>query len=169
MDTKFFPCENFEGTFWSHLPPSNLKKEKQELSVKVGCQREPFKAIWRPTSERILPGENLSEWPEITRALRNWPKYFKNHRAENPPKISRGLQQPIVDSFKSASYCCGLRLIQVYPKPWYRELDLKHGLLGAIRIAKLRIHENRTFCWQSLAFVINWRVVTYNRIYLGYL
>ena len=23
--------------------------------------------------------------------LRNWPKYFKNHRAENPRKISRGV------------------------------------------------------------------------------
>ena len=45
----------------------------------------------RPTSERILPGENLSERPEIARALGNWPKYFKNHRAENPRKISRGL------------------------------------------------------------------------------
>ena len=46
---------------------------------------------WPPTSECILPGENLSEWPEIARALRNWPKFFKNHRAENPRKISRGL------------------------------------------------------------------------------
>ena len=47
-----------------------------------------------PTSEHIVPGENLSEWPEIARALGNWPKYFKNHRAENPRKISRGLVDP---------------------------------------------------------------------------
>ena len=91
MDTKFFPCENFEGTFWSHLPPSNLKKEKQELSVKVGCQREPFKAIWRPTSERILPGEIISEWPEIAKALRLWPEFFKKYWDQNLQNISCGL------------------------------------------------------------------------------
>ena len=45
----------------------------------------------RPTSEPFGPGENLSKWPEIARALRNWPKHFKNHRAENPRKISRDL------------------------------------------------------------------------------
>ena len=27
---------------------------------------------------------------------RNWPKYFKNQRAENPPKISRGLVQAFI-------------------------------------------------------------------------
>ena len=46
-----------------------------------------------PTLGPFWPGENLSEWPEIARALRNWPKFFKNHRAENSRKISRGLIQ----------------------------------------------------------------------------
>ena len=44
-----------------------------------------------PTLEPFGPGENLSEWPEIARALTNWPKIYKNHCAENPQKISRGL------------------------------------------------------------------------------
>ena len=57
----------------------------------VGGPRVSHSPSGRPTSDRILPGENLSEWPEIARALRNWPKYFKNHGAENPWKISRGL------------------------------------------------------------------------------
>ena len=62
-----------------------------KIRSEVGGPGGLFKAIGWPTSERILPGENLSEWPEIARALGNWPKYFKNHRAENPRKISRGL------------------------------------------------------------------------------
>ena len=62
-----------------------------KIRSEVGRPEGLFKAIGWPTSECILPGENLSEWPEIARALGNWPKYFKNHRAENPRKISRGL------------------------------------------------------------------------------
>ena len=57
----------------------------------VGRPEGLWLTLGPPTLERILPGENLSEWPEIARALRNWPKYFKNHRAENPRKNSRGL------------------------------------------------------------------------------
>ena len=44
-----------------------------------------------PTSEPFGPGEISTEGPEIARALRNWHKYFKNHKAENPQSISRGL------------------------------------------------------------------------------
>ena len=44
-----------------------------------------------PTSERIWPGEISTEGPEIARALGKWPKFFKNHCAENPQKFSRGL------------------------------------------------------------------------------
>ena len=50
-----------------------------------------YNSVWRPTSERIGPGENLSKWPEIARALRFCPKFFKNHWDLNPKKISRGL------------------------------------------------------------------------------
>ena len=62
-----------------------------------------------PTSEPFTPGENLSEWPEIARALRNWPKFFKNHKAENPQKISRGLSIGPMSMTQSAvrSQDCG--------------------------------------------------------------
>ena len=73
----------------------------------VGCTRGLFKAIWRPTSERIWPGENLSEWPEIARALTNWPKFYKNHCAENPWKFSRGLMLSTNTLFFAS------------PLPWY--------------------------------------------------
>ena len=54
-----------------------------------------------PTLGPFWPGENLSEWPEIARALRNWPKFFKNHRAENSRKISRGLLLSVLFDLKS--------------------------------------------------------------------
>ena len=62
-----------------------------EIRFEVGRQIALNSPTGRPTSEPFWPGENLSEWPKIARALRNWPKCFKNHRAENPRKISRGL------------------------------------------------------------------------------
>ena len=62
-----------------------------KIRSEVGRPGGLFKAIGGPTSELILPGENLSEWPEIAKALMNWPKYFKNHRAKNAQKILRGL------------------------------------------------------------------------------
>ena len=46
-----------------------------------------------PTSERIWPGEISTEGPEIARALGKWPKFFKNHRDQNPRKFSRGLSE----------------------------------------------------------------------------
>ena len=51
--------------------PGNLRSE-------VGRPRVSHSPSGRPTSDRKLLSENLSEWPEIARALRNCPKYFKN-------------------------------------------------------------------------------------------
>ena len=52
-----------------------------------------FKAIWHPTLEHILPGEILSEWHEIARALRFWLKFFKIIQIiNNLQKNSRGLK-----------------------------------------------------------------------------
>ena len=45
----------------------------------------------RPTSERITPGEILSEWPEIDTSVWFGPKFLENHMPVNPQKISRGL------------------------------------------------------------------------------
>ena len=45
----------------------------------------------RPTSERITPGEILSEWPEIATPVWFWPKFLENHTPVNPQKFSRGL------------------------------------------------------------------------------
>ena len=82
------------GQFLSGLAISGLSKRFSpgKICSKVGRPEGLWLTLGPPTSERKLPGENLSEWPEIARALRNWPKYFKNHRAENPRKISRGLE-----------------------------------------------------------------------------
>ena len=44
-----------------------------------------------PTWEHIWPGEISTEGPENARALGKWPKFFKNHCAENPRKFSRGI------------------------------------------------------------------------------
>ena len=49
----------------------------------------------RPTSERITPGEILSELPEITTPVRFWPKFLENHTAVNLQKISRGLMYSV--------------------------------------------------------------------------
>ena len=98
------PRENFRGfsaqwflknlgQFLSALAISGPSDKISPCPIRseVGRPRGLFKAIWHPTSERISPGENLSEWPEIARALTNWPKFYKNHCAENPWKFSRGL------------------------------------------------------------------------------
>ena len=45
----------------------------------------------RPTSERITPGEILSEWPEIATPVWFWPKFLENHTPVNLQKISRSL------------------------------------------------------------------------------
>ena len=114
----FSIVKRLEGHVWCHIRPREifrgfsalwfLKYLGQFLSAlaisghserfspgkirsEVGCPGGLFKAIGCPTSERISPGENLSRWPKIARTLRNWPKYFENHRAENPRKISRAL------------------------------------------------------------------------------
>ena len=42
------------------------------------------------TSERIGPGEILSELPEISPQVRFWPKFLENHTAVNLQKNSRG-------------------------------------------------------------------------------
>ena len=44
----------------------------------------------RTTSERIGPGEILSELPEISPQVRFWPKFLENHTAVNLQKNSRG-------------------------------------------------------------------------------
>ena len=46
---------------------------------------------WRPASERITPGEILSELPEITTPMRFWPKFLENHTAVNLQKIRAAL------------------------------------------------------------------------------
>ena len=60
-----------------------------EKRSKVGRLGGLWLTSGRPTSERIYPVKIF----EIARALRNWPNDFKNHRAENPRKISRGLMK----------------------------------------------------------------------------
>ena len=45
----------------------------------------------RPTSERITPGEILSELPEITTPVRFWPELSENHASVYLQKISRSL------------------------------------------------------------------------------
>ena len=44
-----------------------------------------------PASERITPGEFLSELPEINTPVRFWLKFLENHTAVKLQKISRGL------------------------------------------------------------------------------
>ena len=89
--------ENFWGCL-AQSPPKNLGQIAAALAIsgifeqfspgpngsKVGRQIALNSPTGLPTSEPFGPGENLSEWPEIARALRNWPKYFKSHWAENP-------------------------------------------------------------------------------------
>ena len=52
-----------------------------------------------PTSERITPGEILSESPEITTPVRFWPKFLENHTAVDLQKISRGLRSTFLMTF----------------------------------------------------------------------
>ena len=62
-----------------------------QIRTEVGGPGGLFIYMGPPTSVCIWPGEILTEGPEIARALMNWPKFFKNHCAENPRKFSRGL------------------------------------------------------------------------------
>ena len=83
--------ENFQGC----LPQSSLKKLGQMLTTlailghferfspgpngsKVGCPVRLFKVICLLTLEPFGPGENLSNQPEIARAVRIWPKFFSD-------------------------------------------------------------------------------------------
>ena len=61
------------------------------IRSKVGRPVVSHSPSGRPTSERITPGEILSEWPEITTPVWFWPKFLENHTPVNPQKFSHGL------------------------------------------------------------------------------
>ena len=96
--------ENFRGCL-PQYPPKNLGQILAALAIsgiferfspgqsgsEVGGPGGLFIYMGPPTSERIWPGEISTEGPEIARALGKWPKFFKNHRDQNPRKFSRGL------------------------------------------------------------------------------
>ena len=96
--------ENFRGCL-PQYPPKNLGQILAALAIsgiferfspgqsgsEAGGPGGLFIYMGPPTSERIWPGEISTEGPEIARALTKWPKFFKNHCAENPQKFSRGL------------------------------------------------------------------------------
>ena len=66
------------------IPPGVIRSE-------VGRPEGLWLTTGRPTSERITPGEILSEWPEITTPVWFWPKFLENHMPVNPQKFLRGL------------------------------------------------------------------------------
>ena len=63
-----------------------------KIRSEVGRPEGLWLTTGRPTSERITPGEILSEWPEITTPVWFWPKFLENHTPVNPQKFSRGLE-----------------------------------------------------------------------------
>ena len=92
--------------------PSELKKKKISghserispgvIRSEVGRPVVSHSPSGHPSSERITPGEILSEWPEITTPVWFWPKFLENHTPVNPQKFSRGLvyKCPFRDNFK---------------------------------------------------------------------
>ena len=80
---KFGPKSNW-GSDLERISPGVIRSE-------VGRPGVSHSPSGRPTSERITPGEILSELPEIATPVRFWPKFLENHRAVNLQKISRGL------------------------------------------------------------------------------
>ena len=60
------------------------------IRSEVGCPEVSHSPPGRQTSERIGPGEILSELPEISTPVRFWPKFLENHTAVNLQKNSRG-------------------------------------------------------------------------------
>ena len=65
------------------------------IRSEVGRPEGLWLTTGRPTSERITPGEILSEWPEITTPVWFYPKFLENHTPVNPQKFSRSLMDNI--------------------------------------------------------------------------
>ena len=65
------------------------------IRSEVGRPEGLWLTTGRPTSERITPGEILSEWPEITTPVWFWPKFLENHTPVNLQKFSHGLLHDI--------------------------------------------------------------------------
>ena len=96
--------ENFWGCL-PQSPPKNLGQIPAALAIsgiferfspgqngpEVGGPVRLFKVIWRPTSEPFWPGENLSDWPQIAKAVRIWPKLFSDDCCRQTPKFSLAL------------------------------------------------------------------------------
>ena len=57
----------------------------------VGRPGGPWLTTGRPTSERVGPGEILSELTEIATLVKFWPLFLEDQRAVNLQKNSRGL------------------------------------------------------------------------------
>ena len=99
----FGPIPECPSDFGSseRFSPGNLRSE-------VGRPEGLWLTLGPPTSEPFGPSEISTEGTEMARAFRNWPKYFKNHRAENPRKISRGLMNvfsALIHSFRILLRC----------------------------------------------------------------
>ena len=61
------------------------------IRSKVGRPEGLWLTPGGPTSERITPGEILSERPEVTTPVWFWPKFLENHTPMNPQKFFHGL------------------------------------------------------------------------------
>ena len=134
-------AKNFQGC----LPQSSLKKLGQILTPlaildhferfspgpngsEVGCPARLFKVIWRPTSEPFGPGENLSNRPQIARAVRIWPKFFSDDWGRQPWKCSLALME----------HCLAIELCKIEKISVLHEICMFKDLLLVMNIAEFK-------------------------------